>query len=191
LDFKQETKYVAEGATLVFYSRFKNGVADESRFVSGSWKKITFGEPDHSFHTQKDSAATVSITSTEILVAYDYENLNGTKTTYALAIRRSTKRFPELFEAPDSDAAKDKNKPTNPNPQPVTQMNNRDIAPSLSSTMFLGDRTGSHLREAGLLHQTKRCNRCRSHHPHRKNNSHRPDKTRQPETSFAWIIKAI
>jgi hypothetical protein len=32
---------------------------------------------------------------------------------------------------------------------------------------------------------------CRSHRPHRKNNSHRPDKTRQPEHILAWIVIAI
>jgi hypothetical protein len=42
-----------------------------------------------------------------------------------------------------------------------------------------------------LLHEQTASNRRRNHRPRRENNPHRPDKTRQPETSHTGIVKAI
>jgi hypothetical protein len=88
----------------VYYNTYKKGVADDSRFISGNWKRVPLSS-DPFFASAKDNPTKAFVSSTELTVSFEYKNLRGSTTKYSLQIRRSTKRFVESYEFPDEKPA--------------------------------------------------------------------------------------
>jgi hypothetical protein len=83
------------------YYRFKNGVEDSSDTVFGNWTKVKGFKP--SFRSDKDiKTSHASVDDSEVVYDRTYANLNGTETTYTVRIRRSTLRFNESYDAPET-----------------------------------------------------------------------------------------
>ncbi len=83
------------------YSKFKNGVQDSDNTLFGNWVKFKNLAVPQTF-SAKDEADQTHANISDSEVAYDasFQNLNNTKTTYALQIRRSTLRFNETYTFP-------------------------------------------------------------------------------------------
>jgi len=123
LVYRETSKVVSETSGVVFYYRFKKGLNDDFRYVSGMWSKLNLGEaPSISFESSKGSDTKVSISPAELSVSYQYKNLGGSITSYSIQVRRSTKRFVETFQFPDEPAAPEKNKPAVPKRPGNTRM---------------------------------------------------------------------
>ena len=78
----------------------------------GSWKRDAKGIPEFSDSKPPSSKAdlvnaSASITTDQLRFEYSYKNLASTSTDYTMLIRRSTLRFSERLEAPDSKAKGD------------------------------------------------------------------------------------
>jgi hypothetical protein len=92
---------------MVSYHLFKDGNIDDFKAAYGKWKKQTDGSfvfeeakaPPSKEITFKGHA---TITDDEVTFRYSFENLNSKTTDYGILIRRSTLRFTERYEAPDS-----------------------------------------------------------------------------------------
>jgi hypothetical protein len=102
--FTEKTKFTETEDGVVFYSRFKSGIQDEFKILPGTWTRTKSNVAWVSFESSKEVPAHASISSPELSFAYDYKNLRGTTTTYALQIRRSTKRFVQTFQFPNDDS---------------------------------------------------------------------------------------
>lgn len=111
LVYKDVSKTMSQATSIAFYYRYKKGVQSDLRYIDGTWTKITYGPaPIFSFQSRKDGDASLSITNSEISLGYDYKNLAGSTTAYAIQVRRSTKRFVETFQFPDEPTPAQKGK---------------------------------------------------------------------------------
>jgi hypothetical protein len=96
--------------------RYKNGLSEDWQAFSGKWSKLASDAPDQatflgsrgSKSTQRDLQGSVAVDASEVSVAYRWENLSNTVTTYRLQIRLSTKRVLETLEAPPAPTAKNR-----------------------------------------------------------------------------------
>jgi hypothetical protein len=108
--YKETTKYLSQAGGVVFYNRYSSGIAEDSRIVMGNWNKFSMVNSEPSFESLKEGNTQASISSAELSVTYAYKNLSGSTTTYSPQVRRSTKRFLEMFQFPDDAPPTGKNK---------------------------------------------------------------------------------
>jgi hypothetical protein len=128
---KTSTPDLLQAFGFFLYSRYKQGVASDSGFVFGKWTKSqddsippTFTSDD----TKSQPQSRASVDETEIEYNNSFKNLNGTTTTYAFQIRRSTLRFNETYTFPQPAPNTKSTPPTAPKSQDQLTGNGRCVA---------------------------------------------------------------
>lgn len=111
--FRKATFGVEMQAT-AYLSRYEAGLSKDEEVFDGKWYKSAH-EPAAQAHftgnglfASRDQQPKIYVNESEISVSTSWQNLGGTRTTYHLQVRRSTKRFLETFEWPKPPTAKDK-----------------------------------------------------------------------------------
>jgi hypothetical protein len=101
-DYRPSTtlKTKLEANTYLAFSRYKDGVLEDSSFSYGSWTKYA-NLPTilPSFRATSNNGSSASIDSSEVSFNTEFKNLNGTNTSYNIQIRLSTLRFSENYTA--------------------------------------------------------------------------------------------
>jgi hypothetical protein len=92
---------------MIAYERFKNGLSDDFQLAYGTWKRDANGLPAlNDSKPPADKAALVSgsalITNDQLRFDYSFKNLAANTTDYSIELRRSTLRFSEHFESPET-----------------------------------------------------------------------------------------
>lgn len=89
------------------YSKYKDGVQNDSGFLFGKWSKVKGLSLAPSFvANDTGSQRDASVTENEISCENTFKNLNGTTTTFNLQIRRSTLRFNQTYTFPQPGPAR-------------------------------------------------------------------------------------
>lgn len=92
-----------EAYAFLSFSRYKDGVLDDSNSFFSTWVKfVNLTAFPASFKAKNKDGSTGSIDSSEVSYNSEFENLNSTKTSYNIQIRLSTLRFSETFTAEDA-----------------------------------------------------------------------------------------
>jgi hypothetical protein len=109
--FKKAKDDALQAPAFVFYSMYKQGVLDAIEVTAGTWTKGT----DEMYYraTPGGDSAQASVSDAEIGFGYVFDNLDKTKTTYSVKIRRSTLRFVEDYRWPNNDKDKTSGSGTN------------------------------------------------------------------------------
>ncbi|HTA22397.1 MAG TPA: hypothetical protein VK763_02605 [Terriglobales bacterium] len=83
----------------VTFSGYKNGQTDEFKVAEGKWRRAATLQNDI-FRTDDGAEPAAFVDDYTVSFQYSYQNTQGRKLTYAISIRRSTKRFTETWDAP-------------------------------------------------------------------------------------------
>lgn len=111
-----ETEYVKTANNMfpstsgfVSYASFSQGLRDTSHISFGKWRRILL-ETD--FESDPNSNVRASVDDAEIAFSYSFTNLSETKTNYSIQIRRSTLRFTENYQFPQTSKQKGQDRVT-------------------------------------------------------------------------------
>ncbi len=101
-----------EADAFLSFSRYKDGVLDDSNSFFGTWTKfVNLSTFPASFRAKNNDGSYGSIDGSEVSYNSEFKNLNNTKTSYNIQIRLSTLRFSETFTAEDAAPAKSAKSP--------------------------------------------------------------------------------
>ena len=110
------------------FSSYADGNSDDYRLVRGSWSKSkddAIGEAMFESFKGPPQMMQVQITPSEIGLAFQFQNLANTTTSRTIQIRRSTLRYSDTLDAPDTVTPKGKASAKAPAPPPAAPVTTR------------------------------------------------------------------
>jgi hypothetical protein len=87
----------------VYYERYEDGLQDDFKSTSGTWRKAP-SAPElgmHFVHSPSSKNSDATLTDAQVSFSFTFENVQHNTTSYEIEIRRSTLRFLEQYSYDD------------------------------------------------------------------------------------------